>query len=349
MPKDAGTPVAAGQPAWDRPQIKRVGGLPLFDPLAGTVVVEPPGSGEGFWAGGPSAAFDDRDGRLWLSYRLRTQLRDHGRAGRGGETVVAVSRDGQRFERVWSAPKEAFDALSIEKSGLMLLPDGRFRLYVSYSSVHDYRWRIDMMEAEDPAAFDPGRRVTVLSPENTGTEGVKDPVLYVAGGLWHLYANMAPVPAEAAGWGLRDRMHREGNAFVSGEVACPTGLAISADGVNWRWEGEVIPCGTGGWDGYLARISALVHTPPVFTAIYDGRPNSGANYADRPSFAISFDMRRFHKVDQGRGWLSSPHGRGTVRYVEALRMGESVQYFYEIARADAAHELRTIRLPLTAA
>ena len=328
---------------------KSVGHLPLFDPNAGVVVAEPPGEGEGFWAGGPSAIFDAEKDRFLLSYRLRTQLRDHGRAGRGGETVVAESTDGSSgtaFKKIWSAPKEAFDALSIEKSCLMKDLEGRYRLYVSYSSVHDYRWRIDVMEADSPEGFDPQRRVNVLSPENTGTEGVKDPVIFIVGGMWHLYANMAPRPV-TGDYARFDRMHKEGNAFVSGELACPTGLATSADGIQFNWQGQVIPCGQG-WDRYMARISALVYTPPVFTAIYDGRPNSGANYADRPGLAITTDLRTFHKLDHGHGLLSSPHGRGTLRYIDAVVLGKRLHYFYEMARPDGAHELRTAVVELKA-
>ena len=329
---------------FDKAHRKSAGTLPLFDPLAGTVVAEPPCAEEGCWAGGPSALYDDRDGTFYLSYRIRTQLRDHGRAGRGGETVVATSPDGLAFTKVWSASKEAFEALSIEKSCLVLTPDNRFRLYVSYSSRHDYRWYIDMLEADHPSAFDTARRVTVLSPAGTGTEGVKDPVLYLVGGLWHLYVNAAPKPP-GADFAKFDRMHREGNAFVSGEIASTTALAISADGVRWDWQGDVIVPGEG-WDRYLARSSALVYIPPFFTAIYDGRPNSGANYTDSPSLAVSSDLRTFHKVDWGRGRIRSPHGRGTLRYVECLRVGRALHYFYEMARPDFAHELRTVRVPL---
>ena len=342
-PRDAR--LASPSSGFDRSHAKNVGSLPLFDPVEGAVVVNPPGSGEGYWAGAPSASYHRGEDRFYLTYRLRTPLRDHGWTGRGEETVIARSPDGAGFERVWSAHKEQFEALSIEKSCLMLASDGRFRLYVSYSSRHDFRWRIDMLEADRPEAFDPDQRVNVLSAEKTGTEGVKDPVMFVVGGLWHLYANMAPRP-EAGGWSKLDRMHRAGNAFVSGEVACPTGLAISSDGVGFNWLGEVLSCGDV-WDRYLARMSALVYTPPVFTAIYDGRPSSGANYSDCPGLAITTDLRTFHKVDRGRGLLRSPYGRGTLRYVEALRVGDTVHYFYEMERPDLAHELRTAAVLLS--
>ncbi|MCB1739207.1 MAG: hypothetical protein KDK91_02480 [Gammaproteobacteria bacterium] len=337
-------PVSTGLDPFDQSHRKMAGSLPLFDPLAGTVVAEPPCQDEGCWAGGPSALFDDRDSTFYLSYRIRTQLRDHGRAGRGGETVVATSPDGVRFEKVWSASKDAFEALSIEKSCLAVTSDGRFRLYVSYSSRHDYRWHIDMLEAGHPRDFDPARRITVLSPDATGTEGVKDPVIYQVGGLWHMYVNAAPKPP-GADFAKFDRMHREGNAFVSGEIASTTALATSVDGLRWTWHGDVIVPGES-WDRYMTRISALVYTPPVFTAIYDGRPNSGANYTDSPSLAISTDLRNFHKVDWGHGRIRSPHGRGTLRYVECLRVGSTLHYYYEMARTDFAHELRTVQVRL---
>ncbi len=328
----------AGDP-FDRSFVKQVGLIPLFHPLDGIVVAGPPGEGEGYWAGAPSALFDDEAGLWFLSYRLRTPLRDRGRSGRGEETVIAASPDGKTFDRVWSAHKDDFEALSLEKSCLMRTPDGSYRLYVSYSSRHDFRWYIDMLQADDVRDFDPATRLTVLTPDGTGTEGVKDPVLLLVGGLWYLYVNMAPKPAQAD-WATLDRMHREANAFVSGEVACPTGLAISADGVHFHWQGEVISCGPA-WDRYLARISALVYTPPCFTAFYDGRPNSGANYSDSPGMAISYDMRTFQKVDLGHPLMRSPYGRGTLRYVEAVRVGDRIHYFYEMEREDYAHDLRT--------
>ncbi|MBC7234377.1 MAG: hypothetical protein H5T69_00940 [Chloroflexi bacterium] len=336
----AGCPRVSGDgDPLNRSGIKQAGLLPLFDPRDGRVIAEPPGEGEGFWAGGPSALWDEGTGLWLLSYRLRTPLRDRGWSGRGEETVIAASADGLTFERVWSAHKDAFEALSIEKSCLVRSPDGPYRLYVSYSSRHDFRWRIDMLETEDVRDFDPSRRVTVLSPQDTGTEGVKDPVIYIVGGMWYLYANMAPRP-EGADWAKLDRMHRESNAFVSGEVACPTGLAMSPDGVHFGWQGEVISCGDS-WDRYLARISALVYTPPCFTAFYDGRPNSGANYSDSPGLAITYDLRTFYKLDPDKPRLRSPFGRGTLRYVEAVRVSNRVHYFYEMEREDYAHDLRT--------
>ena len=57
----------------------------------GETVVAPPGSGPGFWAGGPSAVAT-ADG-IYLAYRLRRPVD----AGRGYAMVVARSDDGLAF------------------------------------------------------------------------------------------------------------------------------------------------------------------------------------------------------------------------------------------------------------
>ena len=53
-------------------------GLPTLSPDDASIVIDPPGVGPGFWAGGPSAVRAS-DGTIWLAYRLR---RPHG-DGRG--------------------------------------------------------------------------------------------------------------------------------------------------------------------------------------------------------------------------------------------------------------------------
>ena len=90
---------------------KIFGALPLFDPAKGTTVVDPPGKTSGFWAGAPSAVYDEERQRFLLSYRLRKPLEQ----GRGYATCVAESSDGEHFSTIWQAGKEQFDSLSLEK------------------------------------------------------------------------------------------------------------------------------------------------------------------------------------------------------------------------------------------
>ena len=81
--------------------LKHFGLAPLFDPEVGTTIVVPPGEGPGWWAGAPSAIYDDTNGKFYLYYRLR---RPRGiEPERGGECRIAESVDGKTFHTVCRA------------------------------------------------------------------------------------------------------------------------------------------------------------------------------------------------------------------------------------------------------
>ena len=314
------------------PHRRTEGMASLFIPEKGTTVVDPPGAGPGYWAGGCSALYDEERERFYLYYRVRTPQE------RGGVCHVAESADGRHFEIAWSATREQFQSPSIEKSSLFRTPEGPFRLYVSFVDIRTNKWRIDLLEADDPEALDPANRVPVLIGGDCGNEGVKDPVVYLCGGIYYLYANYAPRPADGDPEQI-DRMHAEGNAFVSGVVNTGTGLATSLDGVRFQWQGPVLEPGAG-WDAFLVRMTSVVYTPPVFTAFYDGRPNVAAAYEDKAGIAVSFDLRQFTRVTEESPVLVSTQGTGCLRYLSAVPVGEKIYYYYEYAREDGAHELR---------
>ena len=112
-----GSSVTAGEARWFAHLIP--------SPDRSRVVVEPPGAGDGFWAGAPSAA--EGDGYIYLAYRLRRPLGE----GRGYAVVVARSADGERFEEVVRIGKEQMGAESLERPALVRTPEGAWRLYLS--------------------------------------------------------------------------------------------------------------------------------------------------------------------------------------------------------------------------
>src|SRR5579859_5304804 len=85
------------------------------------VAVSPPGAGEGYWAGAPSAAVGDD--AIYLAYRLRRPLG----AGRGYAVTVARSADGVRFDPVLTVTREQFGAESLERPALVRDPAGLWR------------------------------------------------------------------------------------------------------------------------------------------------------------------------------------------------------------------------------
>jgi hypothetical protein len=298
------------------------------------VVQEPPGAGRGNWAGAPSAIYDLERRRFFLSYRVRRPLAE----GRGYETRVAESADGRTFRDIWVGRREEFDSPSIERSALVKTPDGRYRLYVSYVDGVANRWRIDLLEAGSPDAFDPKSRVAVLGPDDADSEGVKDPYVLIVGGMYYMYVPYGPRSTVVTGSG-ESELHGTGNVFTTGRVAHPTGLATSVDGVHFQWRGDVITPGSG-WDRNMARLACVCYVPPVFTAFYDGRTSVGDVYEDRTGVAVGLTPDRFEVLSREAPVLASPHASGSLRYMDVVPLGDEWFWFYEFARPDGAHELR---------
>ncbi|WP_219471232.1 hypothetical protein [Nonomuraea rhizosphaerae] len=287
----------------------------LPDPDHAAVAVQPPAAGEGYWAGAPSAVA--ADGMIYLAYRLRRPI---GR-GRGYAVVVARSADGERFETLATVTREQMDAESLERPSLVRLDDGRWRLYLSCATEGTKHWRVEVLEAVDPAAFDPRTRVTVL-PGDPKT-GVKDTVIVRREAVWHLWASCHPL----ADPGEEDQM--------------VTDYATSADGLEWTWQGTALSGRPGLWDARGVRVSAVRFDGDRVVAYYDGRASAAENYEERTGVAVGADPDSLTALGDLPAAMSPHHGRG-LRYLEIVDLpGGGVRLYYEYTRADGAHELRT--------
>ncbi|GAA2080463.1 hypothetical protein GCM10009780_17440 [Actinomadura alba] len=278
-------------------------------------VVPPPQEAHGYWAGAPSACVVN--GVTYLAYRLRRPVG----AGRGYAIVVAAAADGERFETLTVIGKEQVAAESLERPALAVTDDGTWRLYLSCATPGTKHWRVELLEAADPAAFDPARSSVVL-PGSLNV-GVKDPVILRHGGKWHLWASCHPLadPDQA------DRM--------------VTDYATSADGLDWSWHGTVLSGRPGQWDARGTRVAAVVPHEGRTFAYYDGRASTAENYEERTGLAVGTGFGVL--VAQGGGPVAaSPYGQRGLRYLCALPLPDGGwRLYYEATRADGAHELRT--------
>lgn len=315
-----------------------MGIAPLFDPEKGVTVLEPLGTGSGYWVGAPGVIYDDEKNRFYLYYRLRIP-----KPGRGIECRIAESEDGLHFTDIWSAKKEQFPTSSMERASLTRCLDGLYRLYVSYVDPIDNKWRTDMMEAKSPSEFDISSRKKVFTASDVGAEGVKDPYVVIIGRLYYMFLSYAPTPT-GIDENLRQEMHATADVYNTGLTRSHSALAISPDGVNFKWLGDVMSPGSSGWDSYATRICSVVYTPPVFTVFYDGSADVSENYEERTGLAISWDLRRFEKITGNGPILVSPHARGTLRYMDVIQFEDEIFYYYEYARRDGSHELRLNRV-----
>ncbi len=294
--------------------------LERFDPEEGTTILEPDASGPGNWVGCPSVLYDAERERVLLTYRRR-RPRGGPPPDRGYECCIAESSDGVRFTDLWCVTKDAFETTSMERFNLQRSPGGGWLLYVSYEHPEDGRWRIDVLEADAPDAFDPASARTVLTPAGTGTDAVKDPYVVRAGSEYRMYVS----------------------TFLTAAGPAPTSLAVSEDGIDYRWLGEVFGVGSG-WDRYQARLSGIVRSGEAYIGLYDGAASADEDTEERLGLAVSDDGHRWERVSVDGPWLASPHATGSLRYLDAIELEGSRWLYYEVARADGAHELRLNRV-----
>ncbi|ROP26500.1 hypothetical protein [Pseudokineococcus lusitanus] len=283
------------------------------------VVLEPADPRPGAWAGGPSVVL--HDGTWWLAVRLRRPLGE----GRGYANVVLRSEDGVTFTPVAEVLRTAFGAESLERPALVRTPEGRWRLYVSCATPGTKHWRVDLLEADDPAGLATAPATTVLP--GSDRLAVKDPVVRLVDGRWHLWASVHPLEDPDA----TDRMTTE--------------HATSDDGVAWTWHGTALAGRPGEWDARGVRVATVLDVDGAPWALYDGRATADENWEERTGLAVGVGDGRFAAVPGGP-FLAGPHGAGGLRYVDVADVGDGTRrWFFEVARPDGAHELRTVVLP----
>jgi hypothetical protein len=189
------------------------------------------------------------------------------------------------------------------------LRTGAWRLYVSCATPGSKHWRIDVLDAADPAGFADAQPRTVLPGDEL--TGVKDPVVRRAGDAWLAWVCCHPLDRP----GEEDRMH--------------TRLATSDDGLRWTWRGTVLRGTPGSWDARGARVTAVL---PDGRATYDGRATAQENFAERTGVALP---AADGLVPDGRGPLAD------VRYLDVVPTEGACRLYYESPLPDGSHELRT--------
>lgn len=283
------------------------------DPASARVVLSAPESGREAWAGAPSAVV--AGGEIYLAYRMRAPER------RGYAVRIARSADGVRFTTLLTISKEQMDCESLERPALVLADDGTWRLYLSCATWGTKHWRVELIEAATPAAFDPALRRVVL-PGDAAT-AVKDPVIVRGDGRWHLWAAVHP---------LDDPDHTD---------RMRTDYATSPDGLCWTWHGTALHPRAGAWDARGARVAAVSFTPGGVTAYYDGRATAAQNCEERTGLAAGPGPGELMALDGGPVAQSRHHGHG-LRYLSAVDLPDGSQrFYYELTNASGSHDLVT--------
>lgn len=288
--------------------------LAANDAASGVVTaIEPPGSGVGFWAGGPSAVHAD-DGTFWLAYRLRRPVDQ----GRGFANVVARSSDGVEFQTVAVVTSDEFGSASLERPALVPLAGGGFRLYVSCSTWNSKHWWVEAMDVSSDGVLGPR---TMVLPGDAATAW-KDVVVHRLGDQWQMWACRHPLDD---GDDEADRM--------------TSWYATSTDGLRWDWVGAALSPTPGRWDARGTRIASVLQLDGSWLAFYDGRASAMENWHERTGVAFGDSPAAF--TADG---APTPEGQ-TARYLSLAEDGAGYRLYWEASRVDGAHDLRTAYVP----
>jgi len=256
-------------------------------------------------------------GDIVLAYRLR---RPAGQ-GRGYAVVIARSSDGETFKTIQVIGKDELAAESLERPVLAVTPDGTWRLYLSCATPGTKHWRVDVLQAPAPEAFDTRWRSVMLPGD--ATRAVKDPVIIRENGQWHMWACIHPLsdPDQT------DRMTTE--------------YATSADGLDWTWHGPALLPREGEWDCRGVRVTAVRFVPEGVVAYYDGRASAEENFEERTGVAFGPGPGALAAIGSGPVAQSAEGAHG-LRYLSILQAEDGRErLYYELTRADGSHELRT--------
>jgi hypothetical protein len=302
----------------------------------GTVLREPVGAGNGYWAGCPGLWHDTLDGVDYLTYRIR---RPRGvQPERGGEVRIARSADGRHFEDVWRMTKDQVNSASIERTHLVRGKDGGFRYFASYVAPEDGRWCVTITRSDSVAALTVANMQRLFTATDFKLEGIKDPWVFQAGGDYFMLLSIALPTAQTSG-----ASHSTLDIYNTGECVSATGLAVSKDLVHWEYLGTVFQPEATGWDCYCRRINSILPHNGRYYGFYDGSASHVENYEEKCGLAVSDNLKTWKCLTPDGPLVTSPFASGSLRYVDACPAGPATgkaRWFYEFAREDGAHDLR---------
>jgi hypothetical protein len=303
----------------------------------GQIIRNPVGNDKGYWVGAPGVFYAADEKAWFLTYRIR---RPRGvEPDRGGEARICRSTDLKIWEDIWAVTKDKYDSASIERSAIRKGKDGIWRYFTSYVDPSDGRWCVVSIKASDPKKFDVSKREVIFKASPLKLEGVKDPWIFEDKGTFYMILSVAvPTPK------TNEKSHATLDIYNTGECVSATGIATSRDLDHWEWQGVAFAPEKTGWDCYCRRINSIVPHGGKYFAFYDGSASHLENYEEKTGIAVADDLKHWKTLTPKGPVYLSPHASTSIRYIDAQTVGKETFVFYEMARADGAHDLKLVKV-----
>lgn len=310
--------------------------LSMWQPQNDSVIASPEKSEAGYWIGCPGIFQDG--GKTFLTLRKR-RPRNMG-AERGwycGIFELSTGTAGYKMNEVWSVHKDELNTASMERFALHKTQLG-YEIYISYVDPLDNRWRIDVVRAETLQSFDIQNKKPVLTAESTGTEGVKDPFIFVEGDREWMFVSAA----QSGEIHDNSAAHDTKDIFNTKYAKSVTGIATRLQGSShWEWRDFVLtPDENSTWDANTRRINSVIALTDVYLAFYDGKDSFENNYEEQTGIAVSHNLQSWDVLTPIEPIISSDAPAGSLRYVDYRVMNGKLDVIYESSRPDGSHDMR---------
>jgi hypothetical protein len=295
------------------------------------VILDPDKDEPDWWAGAPSVV-RDRNGIFWLACRMRTAEGPRGR--RGYEIRILRSEDGRKFRKVHSIPREAVPIPGFERPCLLQdTASGRFRLY-GCGPWKEGPWSILRFDdAAEPTAFVPSsarpviQPAAVKDPQVPRVEGYKDPVVFVAEGVYHCFVIGS----------MRNIERTYHFTSVDGEKFEPVGHPNES------------MMSLSGWHDFFVRPASVLPLGIGYLFVYEGSSAAWKDpvYQIATGLGYSFDLRKVVDLTPHSPLLiSTTPSRDfrTWRYSHWMHVGDEVWVYAEVEKPNGAHQIRLFRV-----
>lgn len=297
----------------------------IFDPQEGKTLFKPEGEGPGFWIGAPDIIFDQELKKYFLYIRIRNPRPEKGKVSpndilRGYKCQIYESENGITFDLIWEMQKQEIGARSIEKAALIKI-SGKYHMFFSYEIPGVLpQWKIVKQIAAHPSKF----KVHRFEEINCDIPffcrfSVKDPIIKHFDDHFFLFIDYLRLKKP---W-------------------TTTGVLESKDGYDFSWKGEIFTntkqCK---WAQTLIRLTSIIKLNGGFIAFFDGT-NKIKNICDEKS-GICFGRtpQELEIWSLEKPSFQSEYGKGSVRYLFALKRKKEILIYYEYTEPKGEHVLK---------
>jgi hypothetical protein len=304
----------------------------IFDPKEGKTLFKPEGGGPGYWIGAPTIIFDKDEDKYFLYVRVRNPRPKEGKVQpndtyRGYKCQIYESNDGLNFNLVWEMQKHEIGARSIEKAALIKI-EGKYHIFLSYESKGLIpRWKVMKQSAAHPSEFnaDKFREIDWNVPFFCRIS-IKDPTIKTFNGKYYLYVDYL----------------RLKKPWVT------TGVLVSENGEHFEWVGDIFAnakmCK---WAQFTTRLTSIVSIGHEYLGFFDGL-NELKNICDeKAGICMGITPKELSIWSLKEPTYHSVHGKGSVRYLSAIKEENTIRIYYEYTEAQGEHVLKHKSINLT--